>query len=393
MIKPYYGEFLIIPMPLELSLERCSNNCHYCFSNLNGYRMKDSLKSILNHLSKFNSRKDQGSFLLRNKYSLCFSNRSDPFCDANYKTAYSLCEIFTELGIDVAYQTKGGKGLFDILGFIKPSIWYVTICQDDDWIRQKIEPGTKSINDRLTMIQELTDHGQLVNVGINPFVPEWIKNKKRLVQDIKRAGAYGITVEGLHFSHEQVRRLKEGVIDPKIVARALKKNAGPFEMEQYHELCDIILSEGLELWSFWNNHVSHLWRPYYERYKCFPIMTNFTNWVFENKKDGDTITFDEFYKVMGGMPKVDFKIDSYVMSINRSFKDKNIPVFGSDRNLLKIFWSQPKLKTCPANHPNLSIIAKLIDKKTVELTGKLPVYMYRKRPFTSIFVTDQGEAI
>lgn len=380
-------------MPLELSLERCSNACHYCFSNLNGYQMKNSFQSVLNHLANFCGRKDHGSLLLRHNYSLCFSNRSDPFCEANYKNSVKLCEIFAEVGIDVAFQTKGGKGIDDVIGFMPSSLWYVTICQDDDNLRNQIEPNTVGISDRLKLIEKLVDNGHIVNVGINPFVPEWINDKKQIVEDIKNAGAYGITVEGLHFSHEQVKRMKKGIIADSVVKRALKRNADDLEMDQYRKLCDIILDTGMDLFSFWNLHISNLWKPYYERMKCFPIMTNFTNWVFENKKEGDAITFEEFYNVMGGLPDVEFKIDSYVLSINRGFKNKNIPVYGSSKDLLKLFWTYPQLKTCPANHPYLSIIAELIDKNTVEITEETPVYMYHKPNINSAFVTNQGEPL
>jgi len=74
MITPYFGEFLIIPMPLELSLERCSNACHYCFSNLNGYELKSSHKSILNQIKGFSTGKNHAAQLLRDGYPICFSN-------------------------------------------------------------------------------------------------------------------------------------------------------------------------------------------------------------------------------------------------------------------------------------------------------------------------------
>lgn len=35
MLDVYYGEFLINPIPLELSLNYCSHKCAYCFANVN----------------------------------------------------------------------------------------------------------------------------------------------------------------------------------------------------------------------------------------------------------------------------------------------------------------------------------------------------------------------
>lgn len=393
MITPYYGEFLIIPMPLELSVNRCSNGCHYCFSNLNGYKAKRSIQSILNHLQKFPNRNDPASVLLKEKRPICLSNRTDPFALSNYRDTIKIVEICTALDIDIAYQTKGGKGIDEVLSFAKPAIWYITICQDDDVLRKKIEPGTISIKERLKLIEKLVDHGHLVNVGINPFVPEWIKDKKTLVKDIKTAGCYGITVEGFHFSHEQIRRMNVKAVGEEIVARASKKKPTDFELSEYKKLCDIIKSVDLDLWSFYNWERSDFWEPYYDRYNCFPILTNFTNYVFDNMQDGDIITFKEFKSVMTGIPNRKFKIDSYIMSINRAFKNENIPINGTGTELLKIFWSEPRLNTCPANHPCLSIVADKTGKNEVSIKGQLPTLMFRKKGFTSTFVTDQGEEI
>ena len=394
MITPYYGEFLIIPMPLELSLERCSNACHYCFSNLNGYTLKSSYKSILNQIKGFAVGKSHAAQLLRDGYPICFSNRSDPFCRSNSEFSIKLCEIFTELGIDIAFQTKGGKGIDEILSFMPSSCWYITISQDDENLRKKIEPGAPPISERLELIDKLVSKGHHVTVGINPYIPEWIDNKRKLVEQVKQAGAYGILVEGFHLSREQKRRINQHVIDEKIINRALKGHADDFEMGHYHELCEIITSNGLELWSFWNNHSSGFWDRYYQRYKCFPIITNFINHCIENLEDGDIVDFDQFKSIMGGMPKNSFKIDSYVISINRSFRNKGIPTKGSATDLLQIFWSSPQLKTCPANHPMLSIVAeKVPGSKTLVIEGKLPVYMFNSNGFKSIFVDKNGKEI
>lgn len=381
-------------MPLELSLERCSNACHYCFSNLNGYRFKGNYKSILNHIANFPNRKDQASLLLRHGYPICFSNRSDPFCHANYKNSVKLCELFTQMDIDVAFQTKGGPGIDDVLSFMRSSIWYITLCQDDDDLRRKIEPGTISIKDRLNLIYKLVDNGHKVNVGINPFVPEWIKNKKQFVEDIKKAGAYGVFIEGLHFSHEQKKRLKPGAIDPAIIEKSLKKYPTDEDMAEYEKLCDIAIESGMEVFSFWNLRPTDFWEPYKKLYHCFPIMTDFLNYCYRYKNDYDILDFNDFLKAVGPLPNIPFKLDSYALSVNRSMKDVKMPVFSSGIDLLKLFWSTPKFNICPVNHPALAIVAEWNENdKVFEIEDDLPVYMFNRQGWHTHFVNIQGKEL
>jgi len=401
VILPYFGEFLIIPMALEFSFNPCSNGCAYCFSNLNKYKNKTTVQAVMNKLATYHKKKDNVSLFLQNGYSICFSNRTDPFSKSNIEFTRKFLEVCTELDIDIAYQTKGSDEIIDIAPMLKPAIWYFTLSQDNEQDRKRIEPNTISIEKRLKIIEKLVALGHKVNVGINPFVPEWVKNKKEFVKRIKNAGVYGITVEGLHFSHEQNKNFTEAQrknLTKGVIDRALNKQCSDFEFEEYKKLCDIILKDNIELWSFWNYHSSKLWDPYYDRYQCFPIVTNFINYVIEKKQNYDVVTFMEFIENIGcELPEFQYKIDSYIVSVARNlYRTQAIPVYGIMKQLLYIFWKEVKLKTCPANHPYLSIIVKKNKNNELEYVrceNNMPMMMVNKNAFKSLYVYEDGKEV
>lgn len=394
MLAPYYGEFMIIPMPVELSLERCSNLCGYCFSNLNNYRLKVSIQSIFNHVAHFNQRNDPASRLIKAGYPICMSNRSDLFCERNYKNAITLLQVMAELEIDVAFQTKTGQGIDEVIDFFPKSCWYISVSFDDDTLCKKIEPGAPAISDRLKTIEKLTSKGHTVAIGMNPFVPEWIKDKRSLLSKFKEIGVYGLYIEGLHFSGEQIKQIKTKAIDKKIIERTKKRPASGYEQEQYIELRNMAYDMGFSVFSFWNDRYCDFWEPYQKRYKCFPVITDFINYCFQNKKDGDIIDYQEFRHALGPFPNYKYKIDSYLLSINRSFRNVNIPAYGTINSLLKFYWTDRRLTASPWNYSSLAMVAEWdAEDEIYRIDDDLPTYMWKESGWTSHFVNIEGKEI
>ena len=145
MITPYYGEFLISPAPLELSLNYCSHKCAYCFANLSMPDRTADIGGILRFLGEFNERKSLEAELVRQGYPVCFSNKVDPFAATNYKQSIPILEVMSTLGIPVAFQTRGGQGIDDALKIVQPSCWYISVCTADDKLRKRLEPGAPTI--------------------------------------------------------------------------------------------------------------------------------------------------------------------------------------------------------------------------------------------------------
>ena len=221
---PYYGEFLLVPWALELSIiEPCDYACAYCFAILGDrgrkyYKSKgggshaNGVRQTLNLLKDYRKRNTFEAYLLQEQYPVLLSNRTDPFGRKNKSQTIAILEILKELDIPVAFQTKGFIDLRDfdkVMDIVKPSWWYITISQDDDNIRKRIEPGATTIEHRYELMNELVRRGHKVCLGWNPFVPEWVTDTHLFLQKAWDSGARQIAIHPLYLNDSNVRQMTE----------------------------------------------------------------------------------------------------------------------------------------------------------------------------------------
>lgn len=144
MIVPFYGEFLLHPIPLELSFGACSHRCAYCFvdaNHPNGRPLAKDINKIMRLLADYPNRETLTAKLLKAGYPVTISNRVDPFCGALHKDFLPIIQTMTELGIPIYFQTKGGFGIDKVLEYLPPSVWYVTVESLNDDVTRKISVG------------------------------------------------------------------------------------------------------------------------------------------------------------------------------------------------------------------------------------------------------------
>ena len=223
-LVPYFGEFLLVPWALELSLiEPCDYACSYCFAILGDRGRKhygrstgahaSGVKQALSLLQNAHKRKTLEAHLINNKYPVLMSNRTDPFGRKNRVQSLALIEIMREMGIPMAFQTKGfirpDLDFDRAMELIEPSWWYITISQDDDGLRKRIEPGATAIEYRYELMQELTRRGHKVCLGWNPWVPEWVTDHEKFLERAWDAGARQIAFQMLHLNDSNVRQMTE----------------------------------------------------------------------------------------------------------------------------------------------------------------------------------------
>ena len=169
---PFYGEFLVSPVPLELSFNYCSHSCAYCFANLNKRDRRADIAATMNTLATYRQRSTLTAILLQQGYPVLVSNRVDPFAASNYRQFLPVLEVMSDLGIPVAIQTKGGRGIDQALDLLtSPTVFYITIESDQDEVVKRIAPGAPSIAERFELIALLRSKGHPVVVGWNPCVP------------------------------------------------------------------------------------------------------------------------------------------------------------------------------------------------------------------------------
>ncbi|MBD1871923.1 radical SAM protein [Nodosilinea sp. FACHB-131] len=321
---PFYGGFFASPVPLELSFNWCSHNCHYCFANLSKPNRRSDIGATVNLLQNYRSRSTLEAKLLQQGYPTLVSNRVDPFAASNYRQSLPVLEMMCELGLPLSFQTKGGRGINETLDILKaPTVWYITIETDQNELAKQIAPGAPSIDERFELIDLLISRGHFVCVGINPCVPEWFNDDRAFLQRLYDAGVWGVWCQELHFNTNQLRNMPprgKDAIGPELIKRCSKKKV---ELVDYHyadQMAEWAQEIGLEPFVDGQCRRSNYWDVFFACYeKTFPTQQEFINWCHDELKTGDTITFSDYLAFWEGeLPEGIMQLGHYICSQNYS---------------------------------------------------------------------------
>lgn len=354
----YYGEFLVSPIPIELSFNWCSHACKYCFANLNQPQRKANVQSTLNLLRDRYKRKSFEAFLLREQYPVLVSNRVDPFAVSNYRQVLPVLRLMSELEIPIALQTKGGRGIDEALEFLPKSCWYISLATLNDEHRQQMEPGAPSISERLALIEKLVAAGHSVSVGINPCLPEWLPHPENLTRAIAERGAYGAWIEPLHFNRKQLLAMgpkDQALMGEAVIERALKRKVPSDYAAFLDRVEESAIAAGLEVFSVDRPKPSQYWKPYREIYqKVFPTMTEFINHLVNSgTPERGLITIDQFLEFMlPYLPEGTLSLGHYIGSTAHQVcrEHPNWSNWLSYKELLTMLWGDGRIKMSPVRN-------------------------------------------
>ncbi|CCQ54032.1 MAG: radical SAM protein [Crocosphaera sp.] len=354
-LSPYYGEFLISPIPLELSGNHCSHLCDYCFANLGSPGAIFDEKATYRLIEKREKRKILQAKLLSKKYPVLISNRSDPFSMSNYKQFVPLMRRLTELEIPISIQTRGGLGIDETLKFLPPSVWYISITHDNEETRKKVEKHASSIDDRFHLILKLKEQGHRVVVGVNPLVPEWIVNPGFFLNQLKVSGVEGIWIERLHLAaHQQRKNLSKRAIKAlgeDVFDRAKKKSITDKERDVFDLFIGLCETLEIPYYSVGQPYRSDFFKPYREIYpKSWPTTQEFLNHLIDN--DIQEFGFNSWFDFMlPYFPEDESRQHSLYLytsiGYNRRECHEVIAEMGRPRNyeeLLSAIWSGQKFR-------------------------------------------------
>jgi len=368
MLDCYWGEFLTNCVPLEISLSYCSHKCAFCYANLNQP-----------------DRNTVAAMLLKRGYPVLASNRVDPFAMSNYKVFLPILETMTAMGIQVMFQTRGGRGIDEALDMIGPSVWYVSIALDDEARREAIEPGAPTLASRHDLIDKLIDAGHTVVVGLNPLVPEWLPDPEPLLSRFKAQGVHGVWIERLHFNRKQSGQLSArdiAAMGEDVIERAHKrKPAGDFEffLRTREQAADV----GLEVYSMNQPTASAFFEPYHALYRqTFPVMQDWINHLHATMPDGGLVTFDDFLGFFGPQfPDGVHAIDSYLgATAHNLWHTHKIPTTMTYAQLLALIWSEGRIKHNPVRSPAFAMAsydgAPIQDERGMPVMVFVPQWTY-----------------
>jgi DNA repair photolyase len=326
-------------------------------------------------------------------YPICISNRTDPFCMANYKNTVKILETLTEMGIQFCLQTKGGNGIDEVLEFTGPCCWYFTIESLDDDLMKKISPNAPLPSERLEMVKKIIAKGHSVRVGINPTVPEWVGDIDTLLKTLADIGVYGCTLQALHINSYQIGRMTENektLLKPHIGKSKKHKK----EIHDYlRDFNSRLEKYGLVGGVYNGTDFAAIWEPYKRIYKkTMPLLSDFFWWAVRNKKHGDIITFRDFAEHVGKVPKCGIFAYKDYITANRK---KNIQLFSGGKDtfdgLLQTVWANPDNKMNPVQYDHFSfVISRMEDSYILDDVYGLPTMMFLDKSETYC-VYENGE--
>lgn len=173
-IRHYSGEYLVCPAPIHMGLNWCSHQCFYCFANLNrpGRRADyDKLRQFMAKVVNKRPGKDIAAHLALRGHPILSSNDSDPFAASNWQQNEAMMHAMLDAGLRFTFQTRGGKGAFEMLQQHPPTMVYISFTTDQPETGKRAEPGAPSHRQRMELAQHAKNCGHFVIAGINPFYP------------------------------------------------------------------------------------------------------------------------------------------------------------------------------------------------------------------------------
>ena len=393
MISTYYGEFLTSPVPLELSLNYCSHGCSFCFANLSKRDRKADMKQVMGLLSAFRERRTLEALLLREGYPVLISNRVDPFANSNYQQSLAVIETCVALGIPMAFQTRGGRGIDEALSILAPSCWYISINTASEDLRERLEPGAPSLASRYALIEKLRAAGHRVVLGLNPCVPEWVPDPLAVLAPAKAAGAEGVWCEALHFNRDQVAAMKpreRESVGEDLIKRACKRSVTPDDAAHVDLALDLADEIGLAPFRMLQSRRSNFWDPFTETYpRLFPVLQEFINALHDVEAEG--VDFETFaYWALRDLPHGDrLPIDGYIGSVARNVLAGTVDVPWHDgpykipprmdfSEVLKLFWCLPNMTASVVQCEAFSFVATDTGSDGAQLVGDdgMPLMMF-----------------
>lgn len=358
MIEPFYGEFLISPVPLELSFNYCSHKCAFCFANLGVPDRRVDIKAVMRFVQSFRERKSYAAKLMQAGYPVCISNKVDPLAVTNDAQSIPVIEMLAAMGVPVQIQTRGGRREDDLLAIVPaPSVWYISFDTLDEKIRKAIEPGAPTIEKRLELVAKVAAKGHKVILGLNPLTPEWCPEPENLIDECYDRGVRHVWIEALHLHRDQEKNLTDKerkAMGSETLARAMQKTWTADEKAHMDRAHNHAWGRGMETFTVGYWHRSAFHQAYRDCYpKTFPVMQYFINWCWETvgNVEDEVVEYDDFERfLLPHLPEGVLPICHYIRATNYGAVEAHpdLPNNLSFRGLLQRAWCWKEVTFAPS---------------------------------------------
>lgn len=377
MIDLFHGEFLIHPAPLEISGNTCSHSCAYCFSNIRCGERYANVTSFINSVKKAPKENTLSATLVNRGYSICLSNRTDPFAKSNQAVTDTWMKYLINMPNGIFFQTKGGEKFIDTVDYLTANgktniVSYFTVTSRNNDILKKIEPGAPTYDDRLMQIKHAKKAGHTIIVAFNPLCIEWMNENdfNLTVSEMIDAGVNHFIFQRLHMNSSDIKGFSADRLsrfgNELQKATVRKKNEGQAYMQE--RLLSIYdktnaLAFGMPYKTDFFTDVRKTLGKY------FPSNYDFINYCFENGKG--VYTFDDYVKALNVVDdevfNTEFKgLSAYILRVARNVwkGNKEAQSVKTLMDVLKIYWSDKRISGSPQN--NL-LYQRITDKQDISV--------------------------
>lgn len=235
------SQIILCNLPVRFDTYRgCSHGCRYCFAQK---------KNDISHIERDESVDGLRSFIegkRGNETEWCdwnipihWGGMSDPFqpVEKQIRASYECLKLLAETKYPFVVSTKGrliaDPEYLDLLAQCNCVLQISMVCSKYD----RLERGTPSYEERLTILKTVSARVQRTIVRIQPYMPEVFHDVMKNIPRIAEAGAYGVMI-GLHRYGKRVKRMHLVATAPDrrgFIHETLKKYGADREFE-YHDL-------------------------------------------------------------------------------------------------------------------------------------------------------------
>ena len=209
------SQITLCDLPIRFDTYKgCSHNCKYCFtynkydiSNIKKMEGVEALKNFIQGKREHTTRWCDWDIPLH------WGGMSDPFqrpAEKKYRSSLECLKIFNQTKYPFVVSTKStlpAEGEYYELLKGCNFVFQVSMVSP---LFDKLELGAPTFDERLEMLEKMSKIAKRVSVRIQPYIPSIHKSIISYLEDYKKAGVYGVIVEGMKYNKKVPNTVKVG---------------------------------------------------------------------------------------------------------------------------------------------------------------------------------------
>ena len=191
----------------------CSHACRYCFANafndISKIEFDEGITSLLNFI---NGKRTLETNFVDWNIPIHWGGMSDPFqpCEKIHRRSYQALKVFKKTQYPFVVSTKGklvaDDDYIELLKDCNCVVQISMVCSKYD----KLEKGCPTFEERLQILSKVSNNVKRTIVRVQPYMHEVFRDVYNNLERFKKAGAYGVIIEGMKFKKKKNGLVKVG---------------------------------------------------------------------------------------------------------------------------------------------------------------------------------------